>query len=355
MHVDWMTATTESGDPDAWTWPGDRTYTLDPDGTILAERPAARWTDPGEPSYSARIRYYPRSQLEACLAGNPARVLNGHGLWGSPDPGICQAALAAQVRHCLGPEWWPEPLEHVLAACTTPPRLSRLDLTRSYRMPSGSEARRWIREVAGVSRSKHGGSRLYGSETAYFGQGSRRWSMKVYSKGDELQKHPPAAPDQELRRLREWADGIVRFEVTLRGMELGPLWQRWHDDPEGIDWHQTMLATWCTYYDRITWSRPGGTPMHHENLDTLPPSTRAIFEAWHGGSDPQDWLGTRAYYKHRRRILDALGIDIRQPPPDEPGTREPIAHDDPGWDPEPLDADAEHADLASLAHQYGYR
>lgn len=57
--------------------------------------------------------------------------------------------------------------------------------------------------------------------TLYFGKNSRRWSLKLYSKGQEIRAtgHGQDAV-LALPHAVEWADKTLRAELTLRGMEL---------------------------------------------------------------------------------------------------------------------------------------
>jgi II/X family phage/plasmid replication protein len=60
----------------------------------------------------------------------------------------------------------------------------------------------------------------YGHETVYWGQHSRRRTLKAYMKGRELEKHP--MPDEVFRRakLTRIAKRLVRLEFSLRAEEL---------------------------------------------------------------------------------------------------------------------------------------
>lgn len=70
--------------------------------------------------------------------------------------------------------------------------------------------------------SNAGDVSLYGLETGYIGQGSKRRTFKWYRKGIELKKKGRAIPAHVhgCEYLTEVADRLVRFELTLRGKEL---------------------------------------------------------------------------------------------------------------------------------------
>lgn len=73
--------------------------------------------------------------------------------------------------------------------------------------------------------SNAGDVSLYGVETGYIGQGSKRRTFKWYRKGIELKKKGRAIPAHVhgCEYLTEVADRLVRFELTLRGKELARL------------------------------------------------------------------------------------------------------------------------------------
>lgn len=73
--------------------------------------------------------------------------------------------------------------------------------------------------------SNAGDVSLYGLETGYIGQGSKRRTFKWYRKGIELKKKGRAIPAHVhgCEYLTEVADRLVRFELTLRGKELARL------------------------------------------------------------------------------------------------------------------------------------
>ncbi|WP_283159726.1 phage/plasmid replication protein, II/X family, partial [Xanthomonas axonopodis] len=66
-----------------------------------------------------------------------------------------------------------------------------------------------------------GRGQLVKGSTLYFGQHSRRWSLKLYSKGQEI--HARGHGQDAILNLPHavaWADRTLRAELTIRSMEL---------------------------------------------------------------------------------------------------------------------------------------
>lgn len=324
MQVDWV-----SGIVEARVWPGYQSglsLKLGPDGEVLQ-----RWMSPMvvrdyEPSSARSITVWTPTPGALYLSGNPVKLLQGHNLWGSLDPAGLYLEAGVWVRQRVG--LFPAPA--TWAACGfVGPRYTRLDITRSYRFPTDADAAAFVRWVAGGSRSRHGQATLYSDSTAYFGQHSRRWTMKVYCKRQELLRRVRELPRPRLDELLTWAVGVVRFEVTLRRPEL----ERWQ--AEGLDLNKpaALREIWQHYYGAITWSRQA---MNRDLFEqAMSRHLRGTLAMWERGDDLRAILPRPTFYRHRLAILKAIGIDIANPPLK---AAEAVASElDPaGWDPEPI-------------------
>jgi hypothetical protein len=330
MQVDWISAFCES---QAWPRIGYRPYDtghlllVGPGGNVEREQSRGQLV---EGSFSNRVLVQSRTGADLYLSGNPVKFIQGHNLYGPSDPKGLFFDLGNEVRKTVGLF----PGAHTWEAAEfIGPRFTRIDLTRSFRFPSGGLARAWLREVGATARSRHGGA-VNTDGTIYFGKGSTRWSLKAYHKLDELRatkkghRLPDELPNRE--RLELWADGVVRLELTLRSPELKELdFSKW--DP---------LALWTEYFQRLTWNRNGRLVEADMFEKELPTELRKTLMLWRVGVDLRnDLLPDRTFYRHRRALLLELGVDIASPPPERPAATEiqPLALDQPGWDPEPLE------------------
>ena len=64
--------------------------------------------------------------------------------------------------------------------------LSRVDVNESWHLDNSRDVLAWIRAVGSTAYMKHRGAGQFSGDTAYFGKNSRRWSLKCYSKGNEI-------------------------------------------------------------------------------------------------------------------------------------------------------------------------
>lgn len=335
MQVDWLSAIVETPPQ---LWPGyesGRTLKLSPAGEVIENRLTAHQVE-DEESSSRNFRVWTPSPGSLYLSGNPVKLLQGHNLFGSMDLLGLYLESGHWVRQHAGlfpgPETW-ESCEF------TSPRYSRIDITRSYRFATDAEALDYVRFVAGSAKSRHGAAKLYESGTAYLGQNSRRWSMKIYAKRQELIHGMKGAarrikasiiPDE----LLDWALGIVRFELTLRGPEIAK-----HCPPGDIHEPAVLRALHQHYFDAIQFNENAAMSTRPDLIEeTLPRYLQGTVAIWRTGRDLRSLLPHNTFYRHRREILGQCGIDIAVPPTKASACLPalPTALSPDGWDPEPI-------------------
>ena len=291
---------------------------------------AARMEVVGSFDNSITVRSTDGFSLE--LSGNPVKFLQGHNLFGSDDALALFFAAGEKVRKVAGefpsPGTWG-------SYKMKGPRFSRLDVTRSYRFATQAQARAWLRGVAGAARSRHGAASLSKDGTVYLGKGSRRWTLKIYAKADEINARGKmhrliSFAGREKRELEDWAQGVLRFELQLRGLELA----KWPDLTP-----QTLPAVWQHYYDAVKMNR--NVMVAREGLDMadkakVDNAALGYLARWQAGEDLRAHLSKQIFYKWRRRLLSACGVDIASPPvlAEKPADLVELAPE--GWDPEPI-------------------
>lgn len=103
--------------------------------------------------------------------------------------------------------------------------LTRVDVAVHVDCGSSEHAQALMIALREYIVSNAGDVSLYGLETGYIGQGSKRRTFKWYRKGIELKKKGRAIPAHVhgCEYLTQVADRLVRFELTLRGKELARL------------------------------------------------------------------------------------------------------------------------------------
>lgn len=266
----------------------------------------------------------PRSFIE--VSGNPVKWFQGHNLWGTDDVhGLVVALLEALVdRGDLG--LTPTDSDRELWALGAV-RISRIDVTESFHLRNRPDVLAWLRAAEQSAHLSHRGrGQLVKGSTLYFGKHSRRWSLKLYSKGQEIEaKGHGQESILQLPAAREWADRALRAEMVLRGMELRR---------RGL----TMVCDWAWFQREDVDSevtakllRPVLGDLTMTTKSTLPegvlaemrPSLRMAFESWRAGVDLRHTLPRRTFYKFRSELLPH-GIDIATPLPKETSNVVPL-------------------------------
>jgi hypothetical protein len=170
-------------------------------------------------------------------------------------------------------------------------------VTTAVELDTHEAVHEWLKLAASTTRSRHGRA-IDSSGTVYWGKNSRRWSLKAYCKHCELKAHLPKNIEI-LSDLLEWTRTQLRIELTLRRPELkerGTL-------SESVIWEYASKLEIPTMREA----------RRMEAVELRLP-VRMILQAWLDGHDvgPDGPLRTprRTFYKFRREILDAAGVDI---------------------------------------------
>lgn len=264
---------------------------------------------PVEGSYSNRITVqstsWGDSRQGVWVSGCPAKWFQGHNVFGSNDlPG-----LALEMLHRLCKIKGMEPSEEDIADWNAGHiRLSRVDVTESFDFGSLPRARMVVRSLSRTAHLRHRGAGVFKGETLYFGPKSQRWSLKVYSKGNELEARPLPLDLRE-SSLPAAAAGLVRFEFTLRGKYLkgdhpdtmfGPAWVSFWCDTTASEFHSMLL-------EGLQISE--ATMLDAHDLEGLPRHLLPVYNLWRDGHDLRTLYTRPTFYRHRSQLLK-LGIDI---------------------------------------------
>lgn len=247
---------------------------------------------------------HPCTHLE--ISGNPVKFFQGHNLWGTDDLHALAVATVETVASLLG--LTPSDDDRDSWRCGEI-KLSRVDVTMSFHLQSRAAVLAWLRSAEQTAHLSHRGrGQLVKGSTLYFGKNSRRWSLKLYSKGQEITaKNHGQDSILALPHAVAWADKTLRAELTLRSMEL---------KRQGLD----RVASWIddvpsTVTAELLRDRFGGMTMtttarlSAEVLDSFRPTLRMAYQSWESGSDLRAILPHRTFYKYRAELLPH-GIDI---------------------------------------------
>lgn len=335
MQIDWITGSVATPPELSPGYDIGRYMKLGPGGELLKSWAAKAAVEDDEGSFSRNFTVWTPGAGELFISGNPVKLLQGHNAFGSCDAFGLFFSAGAYVRRVAG--WFPGP--STWDSCKfSGPRFTRIDLTRSYRFESSRYALDWLRCVAASARDRRGGTLMRG-DTVYFGQHSKRWTMKVYEKEGELLRRMCDRRSGVPKPVLDWAAGVVRFELTLRSPELKE-WPGRVQELRGSGARAAAFWLWSEYYNRITWN--GNANMSKPDLieESLPSHLRMKLAAWRGGADVRAMLSKPSFYRVRRELLDSLGVDIASPPVAPGDVKDSLTAglDPAGWDPEPIAA-----------------
>jgi II/X family phage/plasmid replication protein len=263
-----------------------------------------------EGSHSSKIQIKSHTENQIYISGNPTKFLQGHNLFGTND-----------LIYLMG-KFFDELLSHdELGLCPDPfeyanikeghYELTRVDVNETWHLNNQRDVLSWIRAVGETAHLKHRGAGQFSGDTAYFGKNSRRWSLKCYSKGQEIKAKGHKLPTElATPEMIEYAEKALRIEGVTRQLELKRrslhLASNWD-----IDTAEELLLE---YISKLEMS---DVYMLDESvLDTLPPRLRLTYQAWLNGDDLKSVFTYRTFYRCRSEMLK-YGIDISTKSPKE--------------------------------------
>lgn len=308
--IDWVSFVA----PFAHTTPitGGQVISLDGSG-VVEWQAVKRSTVRGSHDATLQIRTSSRT-LEHCthveISGNPAKWFQGHNLWGTDDlPSLVVATLEALATrsdlplcptHADRSAWFAGDIQ-----------LSRVDCTESFHLRHRGEVLAFLRAMEQSAHLAHRGrGQLVKGSTLYYGQHSRRWSLKFYAKGQEIEAKGHEQPMiAELPHAKEWADRTLRAELTLRTMELKRLGldrvSSWFA-PDGVP----SAVTSELLRDRMgNLTMTTASTLESDVLDGMRPALRGAYENWRAGCDLRTIYPRATFYKFRSELL-VHGVDV---------------------------------------------
>ncbi|HCE1955298.1 TPA: hypothetical protein NGT10_004556, partial [Vibrio parahaemolyticus] len=236
------------------------------------------------------------------VSGNPVKFFQGHNIFGTSDVNNLVVALFDELAERFG-KAQPQALrDGVLNGHYT---ISRIDINGMFELGSRLDVITWLSRLEQTARTRHGTAVSKGN-TVYFGKHSRRWSLKFYSKGQEIEDH--ALPKElALTSLPDFANNKLRAELTLRGKELSQLGLNVGSGWFNID----MWELYKEYLGRVEMSEQ----KERDNLVLdLPSYLRSTYLLWKEGHVVKSILAPRTFYRHRKELMEH-GVDISVPKP----------------------------------------
>ncbi|EDU9608725.1 Replication-associated protein G2P [Salmonella enterica subsp. enterica] len=236
------------------------------------------------------------------IDGNPSKFLQGHNVVGSDDLRGLAVVVYARVLSLLNIPHHMHSYREVLDGMF---RLLRVDINYMFELGSLDNVRSWLYAAEFKARTRHGRATGKGG-TVYFGQHSRRWGSKAYSKYDEHmsgKKGHQMSDEFVYAGLLDWVRDKLRIELVLRSLELKKI-----NRSLGINWTvETASNLFSDYIGRIEMSQ--NVLLTDEKLNKLPRHMQSTYLLWKQGSNLRDILPSRTFFRHRKELL-GYGIDI---------------------------------------------
>ena len=285
-----------------------RIIKLDANGGIEWDSPA--WTQ-AEGSYSSKISVFSDGErlndgrvTRLRISGNSVKFLQGHNIFGIDDLSIIMTQFICKLCEVLEIKL---ELNDLALITLGEYNLTRIDINYSFILATRRDVLSWIRSAEHKGKTRSGKSSRKG-DTLYFGQNSRRWSIKFYSKGGELEVHK--LPEPLLKTpLLKYADNILRAEIVFRGMEL---------KDKNIQRAKNFTPTFVNALFKEYMSRLEMKSQHKLKNDILlnmPRCLQSTYVLWQQGYDLKMTMKESTYYSHWGQ-LKKYDIDINLPPND---------------------------------------
>ena len=186
-------------------------------------------------------------------------------------------------------------------------RVTRLDINYPYLLPTKHDVLAFIRAAEFTAKTRHGRPSMKGG-TLYFGKNSRRWSIKMYCKAEEILVKGHTLPDHLNNKnlLIDWVQNLLRVELTLRTKELEKL-----DLPLAKDLTETVIKSlFSDYIKRLDMNKQ--IRLTDKKLMELPSRLMSTYTLWKSGEDVTQLLSKATFYRHRKELLE-FGVDITFP------------------------------------------
>ena len=238
------------------------------------------------------------------VSGNPVKWFQGHNVFGSSDLHalVCATVFSlSEVLDCPQPEIY---RRYVLDGRYS---LSRVDINAQFDFSTREDVLSYLNTLGKTSSTRHGKAIFKGS-TVYFGKGSKRWSFKFYSKGQEFLIHKPDVnfAFDTLNFLKDYSDTKLRAELTLSQKELKKLTLE-----IGKSWvvARDPIELYMAYIDKI---QVADMIMSDDLTKTLPKRLRSTYTLWNAGNDLRELVSRATFYAHKKELLE-FGVDISIP------------------------------------------
>ncbi len=239
------------------------------------------------------------------ISGNPAKFLYGHNVDGTDDVRFLVAEMTRGLLVQLGETVSDQQYSLWRNGGFT---LKKVDINYMRHCGSRAAARQMLYIISHTSKMRYSGRGEFTGDTLYFAKHSRRRAIKIYCKGDEIEKggRSRRIPDGLTRSKEELlsiADDAVRIELVLRSLELKELSLQ-----DGRKWNgRTASELFERYMGKIEFSP--NLQLSSAKLIRLPRHLQATYGLWTAGLNLRSVMKPSSFHRHRR-LLKSYGVDI---------------------------------------------
>lgn len=270
-----------------------------------------------EGSYSSNIQIRTEeldenaNTVEIFLSGNPVKFLQGHNFFGTSDLLNLMYELILDLSCKLGAPQPENTLKQIRDGFYT---ITKIDINRMYSLINRAEVTSFLTFMASNSRTRSQSAvmkiekikgSIHKSPTVYLNKTSKRWSVKLYGKGQEaeLSRNRKSGGFICPPELKKWLDDKIRIELTLHSNEL---------KETGLDsaseWRNIEESdVFTNYVKRIQMASQKKIDNISDKIKSS--SVRSTYTHWLNGVDTQKLLARNTFYRHRRALLE-YDIDI---------------------------------------------
>ncbi len=237
------------------------------------------------------------------IDGNPVKFFQGHNLWGTDDLVGLVAETVLQVSKLLD---FPIPHEDWYQVKHGFYQLKRVDSTMMLSMGTQTDVQAFLYSAERTAYMRYKGQGIMTKGTLYWGKHSRRESLKMYSKWNEINAKGHKLPEelQALPELMNWVKDKLRLEACTRSMELKDrglhLACNWNDNTPEETLYRLLSGLNMSENHTITAT----------TLDGLPPRLVAVYHLWKEGHDIRAMYPPTTYKRYRKSLQEMAGIDI---------------------------------------------
>jgi hypothetical protein len=259
----------------------------------------------GEKAHVRPIRGGTRLLIEVSVP----KFLFGHNVFGFND---LQAQLRLVLEHIAGALEIPWNIDGMLKDGN----LHRIDQVANLKLVRGTTPEAALRGLRGVLEGEGRAVKAIVEHgyvnSIYLNPSDKFCSLKWYNKFVELNRHPIHQDVEGREDIKAWAGTVLRFEVSLRGKEVGV----------------SRVAEWTAAgakkalferLDAIDLKGSGLIAVDDEILGSLSPKLQAIIRVHSRGIPPREIFERRTVRRAQAAILEKAKYDIYADPKSECG------------------------------------